>query len=180
MNAVLMVVNFAFDAYLMVVLLRLWLQLVRADFYNPFSQTIVKLTHPLVAPMRRVIPSIGRLDTATLVLALLVAVAKYFVIALIAGRAVNPIAVLINAPVYILYEIFQVVFWILLFRVIMSWVSQGRSPIDYVLMQLTEPMLAPIRKIIPPIGMFDLSILVALFLLKVLETLIFLDLLGGR
>ncbi|MEP0497431.1 MAG: YggT family protein, partial [Paraglaciecola sp.] len=71
MNSVLILIDTLFNLYLMVVLLRLWLQFARADFYNPFSQFVVKATHPLVGPLRRVLPSIGRLDTATLVLALL-------------------------------------------------------------------------------------------------------------
>jgi YggT family protein len=70
-------VDTLFNLYLMVVLLRLWLQLARADFYNPFSQFIVKATHPIVAPMRRIIPSFGSFDTATFVLALIVAGLKY-------------------------------------------------------------------------------------------------------
>ena len=73
MNATVFLVDTLFGLYLMVVILRLWLQLVRADFYNPMSQFIVKATHPIVGPLRRIIPSIGRFDTATFVLALVVA-----------------------------------------------------------------------------------------------------------
>ena len=71
MNSMQFLVSTIFDLYLMVVLLRLWLQLAQADFYNPFSQFIVKVTHPIVAPLRKILPSFGRIDTATLVLAIL-------------------------------------------------------------------------------------------------------------
>lgn len=75
-EALIYLITVVFDLYFMVVILRIWLQLVRADFYNPFSQFIVKATHPIVAPMRRILPSIGSLDTASVVLALLVVVVK--------------------------------------------------------------------------------------------------------
>ncbi|WP_428613085.1 YggT family protein, partial [Shewanella sp.] len=70
MDAFSFLVNTLFDLYLMVVIIRIWLQLARADFYNPFSQFVVKATHPIVGPMRRVLPPLGSLDTASVVLAL--------------------------------------------------------------------------------------------------------------
>jgi YggT family protein len=85
MSSVQFLIDFVFNIYLMVVLLRLWLQFARADFYNPFSQFVVKATQPIVAPMRRVLPSIGRLDTATLVLALLVAGLKIVTLNMVLG-----------------------------------------------------------------------------------------------
>ena len=87
MSSVQFLIDFVFNIYLMVVLLRLWLQFARADFYNPFSQFVVKATQPIVAPMRRILPSIGRLDTATLVLALLVAGIKIVTLNLVLGGA---------------------------------------------------------------------------------------------
>mgnify|MGYP006147195101 CR=1 FL=1 len=89
MNAVIFLINTAFTLYLMVVMLRLWLQLARADFYNPFSQFVVKATNPLVLPLRKVIPSLGQLDTATLLLAYLIATAKYIVLQLLFSPELN-------------------------------------------------------------------------------------------
>ena len=68
MSSVQFLIDFIFNIYLMIVLLRFWLQFARADFYNPFSQFVVKATQPIIAPLRRVLPSIGRMDTATIVL----------------------------------------------------------------------------------------------------------------
>lgn len=172
MNATQFLVSTLFDLYLMVVLLRLWLQLAQADFYNPFSQFIVKATHPIVGPLRRIVPSIGRLDTATLVLAFLVASLKIVVLSLMFGvTAFNPINVLFNALLIILKETFTLLFWVLIIRAILSWVSQGSNPIEVVLHQLTEPLLAPIRRIIPPIGGLDLSVLFAIVGLQFLQIL---------
>ena len=85
MSSVQFLIDFVFNIYLMVVLLRLWLQFARADFYNPFSQFVVKATQPIVAPMRRILPSIGRLDTATFVLALIVAGLKIVTLNVVLG-----------------------------------------------------------------------------------------------
>jgi YggT family protein len=170
MNSVHFLINTVFDLYLMVVILRIWLQLARADFYNPFSQFIVKATHPLVAPMRRVLPSFGSLDTATVVLALLVAAAKLIVLSLVFGATnFNPLSIFIGACLVVLKEIFSLIFWVLIIRAILSWVSQGNNPIEMVLHQLTEPFLAPIRRILPPMGGLDLSVLVAIVLLQFLQ-----------
>merc|ERR1711974_318298 len=97
MSATVFLVSTLFNLYLMVVILRLWLQVVQADFYNPLSQFVVKATHPIVGPLRRVIPSIGRFDTATFVLALVVACAKIFTLAMMLGGAINPLTLVIVA-----------------------------------------------------------------------------------
>ena len=179
MSSVEFLISTLFGLYLMVVLLRLWLQLAQADFYNPFSQFIVKATHPLVGPMRRVLPSVGRFDTATLVLAFLVAVLKIMAVGLAVHGVIytNILAIIIQAGLNVLSEAFQLVFYVLIIRVILSWVSQGQNPLEYVFHQLTEPFLAPIRRIIPPMGGLDLSVMFAIIGLLFLQKLMS-DLLG--
>jgi YggT family protein len=173
MSSVQFLIDFVFNIYLMIVLLRLWLQFARADFYNPFSQFVVKATHPLVAPMRRILPSIGRLDTATLVLALLVAGLKIVTLSLVlGGTGVNVVSVLIFSLIIVIKEALTLVMYVLILRAIMSWVSQGRNPMELVLSQLTEPMLAPIRKRMPDIGGLDLSVMVVIVLLLFIQKLL--------
>ncbi|AWL12877.1 uncharacterized protein HMF8227_02425 [Saliniradius amylolyticus] len=174
MNAMHFLVNVLFDLYLMVVLLRLWLQLVRADFYNPFSQFVVKATHPIVGPLRRILPPLGPLDTATLVLALVVAGLKVVALTAMSNAlgGLNPVNLLVTSALIVLKEALSLAFWVLILRAILSWVSQGASPIEMVLGQLTEPMLAPIRRIIPPMGGLDLSVLVAIIGLQFVQILL--------
>ncbi|BBO26657.1 MAG: YggT family protein [Pseudomonadota bacterium] len=172
MNATVFLISTIFNLYLMVVLLRFWLQLSKADFYNPMSQFVVKATHPIIGPMRRVIPSIGAIDVATLVLALIVAMGKYLALSLLLGGNINPIGMIIIGALSVLKEFLTLVFWVLILRAILSWVSQGSSPVEYVLQQLTEPFLAPIRRILPPMGGLDLSVLVAIIGLKFIELLL--------
>ncbi|WP_198780620.1 YggT family protein [Shewanella putrefaciens] len=162
MNALTFLINTFFDLYLMVVILRIWLQLARADFYNPFSQFIVKATHPLIAPMRRVLPSMGRFDTASFVLALLVVITKLLLISLIAGGGFDILLFLVFALVSVVKKAGVLLFWMLIIRAILSWFNQGYNPIVMIMDQLTEPVLAPVRRIIPPIGGLDLSVMVVI------------------
>ncbi|WP_394200191.1 YggT family protein [Shewanella waksmanii] len=172
MNAFSFLVSTIFDLYLMVVILRIWLQLARADFYNPFSQFVVKATHPIVAPMRRVLPSMGNLDTASVVLALLVVIAKFVILSLMAGANIDIVTIFIVSVVSVIKEAGVLLFWMLIIRAILSWVSQGHNPIEMVMGQLTEPLLAPIRRILPPMGGLDLSLLVMMIILNFLNILL--------
>jgi len=156
----------------MVIILRLWLQLARADFYNPFSQFVVKATQPVVGPLRRIIPSIGRLDTATLVFAIAVVMLKFVVLTALFGNGMpNILAIFITAMASLLSEILNLVFWILILRAILSWVSQGNNPIEMVMYQLTEPLLAPVRRVLPAMGGLDLSVLVVIIALQFIRLL---------
>ena len=173
MSSVQFLIDFVFNIYLMVVLLRLWLQFARADFYNPFSQFVVKATQPIVAPIRRILPSIGRLDTATLVLALIVAGLKIVTLnVVLGGSGLNIMSVVILSFVIVIKEILTLVMYVLILRAIMSWVSQGNNPMELVLSQLTEPMLAPIRRRMPEMGGLDLSMMVVIVLLLFIQKLL--------
>ena len=165
-----------FNIYIMVIVLRLWLQLNRADFYNPFSQFTVKVTQPIIGPLRRVIPSIGALDTATLVFAIVVSFAKVLVyIAMTAGGIPSDIlSALIISVLSLVNQILWLVFFVVVIRALLSWFSQGSNPIELVMQQLTDPLLRPVRRLIPPIGGLDLSVLVFLlafqFIIRLYES----------
>lgn len=171
MNAVNFLVDTLFDMYLMIVLLRVWLQLARADFYNPFSQFIVKATQPVVAPLRRVIPGYGGLDIATILFAVVVALLKVVTVSVMMNYAFDPVIMLISAVVIVFTSIFKLLFWVLILRAILSWVSRGQNPIEAVMIQLTEPLLSPIRRVLPSMGGLDLSMVVAILGLQFLEIL---------
>lgn len=171
-NALYFLIDTLFKLLLMVVLLRVWLQWARADFYNPMSQFVVKVTNPLIIPLRRVLPSLGRLDTASWVLALLISIGKVVVVQLLFFGAVNVSATPWQGLLTLVYESLDLIFWLMLLMAVLSWVSQGRSPVEYVLMQLTNPLLQPIRRVIPSIGGLDLSVLVFIIGLQFVKTLL--------
>ena len=170
MNSMIFLIGTAFDLYIMLVLLRVWLQWSRADFYNPFSQFVVKATQPIVAPLRRIIPAFGSLDMATLLLGYLLSVAKFAMLQYIdTGAATFGMGILLVGLIAMVKAAGGLLFWVLILRAILSWVSQGNSPVEYVMIQLTEPMLAPIRRVIPAIGGLDLSVLALFIILQFLN-----------
>ncbi|NDJ56399.1 YggT family protein [Enterobacteriaceae bacterium 4M9] len=160
------------DLYVMVLLLRIWMQWSRCDFYNPFSQFIVKITQPIIGPLRRIIPSMGPIDSASLLLAFVLTTLKYPILLLIqtGSLSLDPMNLLVGL-LSLLKAAGTLIFWMVIIRAIMSWVSQGRSPFDYVLMQMTEPLMAPIRRILPAMGGIDFSgmgVILVLYLLNYL------------
>lgn len=172
MNTAYYLINTVCNLYLMVVLMRIWLQLARADFYNPFSQFVVKATNPILKPMRRFIPGYFGIDMAALLLAALVVVVK---LALLYGLRILETDMWSDWLLLVVLTIVKkagiMLFWILIIRALLSWVSQGNSPIEYLMVQLTEPLLAPIRRVIPPLGGLDLSMLVFFIVLQLLNSL---------
>ncbi|MBK8970822.1 MAG: YggT family protein [Hahellaceae bacterium] len=157
--------------YITLVLLRFILQVCRADFYNPISQFIVKATNPLLIPLRRVIPSIRGLDSASLVLALLLQIILVLVINQIPLGHLGEIfgQVLAAALIQLLNAVVQLYTWALIIIVIISWVAPGSyHPGAQLLAQITEPLLAPIRRILPPMGGLDLSPMVLMLVLFVI------------
>ncbi|MBA6264517.1 MAG: YggT family protein [Colwellia sp.] len=169
MEAINYLLSFAFDALLMLLVLRVWLQLVRADFYNPFSQFIVKVTNPVVIPLRRVIPGFGGIDVPTVLLAFVVASLKFILIPLINGADINIISALYLGLIYLIKQTGILLFMLMLVMALMSWVVQGYNPTQAIFQQLTEPFLKPIKRIVPSIGGLDLSVLIAFLLLNVIN-----------
>jgi YggT family protein len=172
MTAMHFLIDTLFNLFLMVVLLRFWLQWAKADFYNPMSQFVVKATSFAVNPLRKIIPGFAGLDLASLLLAFVVALAKVSVLMFMQYRAWAIQPALLQALFTLLSEAFSLVFLVLIVRAILSWVSQGYNPIEAIFHQLTEPMLKPIRKIIPPMGGFDLSILVLIIGVQFIQMLL--------
>jgi len=173
MTALDFLIKFAFDTYLMIVVLRVWLQIARADFYNPFSQFIVKATNPIILPMRRFIPGLLGIDMAGVLLVLLISYLKFSILMIMGNGEITLISLLIVGTLFAIKKVGVLLFWILFIRAIMSWVSQGAHPVEQVMRQLSEPLLSPIRRRLPDMGGFDLSLMVLSF------TLIFLNMLAN-
>lgn len=156
----LQILAFLFDLFIYVVLLRFLLQWARADFYNPLSQFVVKVTQPLLKPLRRLIPGIGGLDLASLLLALaLVAVRNW----LFGSWLTFQFGFLLALPFDLTLLLINLLIVMLIGRMILSWVDPyGNHPVQRPLLQLTEPLVRPFRRLIQPIGGFDLAPMFAL------------------
>ncbi len=172
MTAIQFLINFAFDLFLMIAILRVWLQMAKADFYNPVSQFVVKATNPVLVPLRRLVPGFAGIDWAGVLLVFLVAFAKMVTMQALFGQGFPWLGLAIGALISVFSEVFTLVFWVTVIRALFSWISQGYNPIEALLHQLTEPFLAPIRRIIPPIGGLDLSLLVFLIGLQFVKLLV--------
>ncbi|MFZ3204984.1 MAG: hypothetical protein A3J25_12700 [Pseudomonadales bacterium RIFCSPLOWO2_02_FULL_63_210] len=160
--------------YLLIVLLRFILQLVRADFYNPLSQFIVRATHPLLKPLRKIIPSLAGLDLASLVLAILVQLVLMALVLMLMGYGLdNPLQLLIWSIIGVTALFIKVFFFALIISVILSWVAQGsHNPAAELINQICEPLLVPIRRILPSLGGLDLSPIVAFLILNLIDMLV--------
>ncbi|AOT07169.1 YggT family protein [Pseudoalteromonas luteoviolacea] len=172
MSAMHFLIETVFNLFLMVVLLRFWMQWARVDFYNPVSQTVVKATSFAVNPLRKIIPGFAGIDFASLVLAFIVAGAKISVLMLMFSGHWDAATAALGGLLTVLREAFSLVFWILVIRALLSWVVQGYNPAAAVFEQLTEPLLRPVRKVIPPLGGLDLSIMVVLIGMMFLQRLV--------
>ncbi|MDZ3828883.1 YggT family protein [Pseudomonas monsensis] len=160
--------------YLLIVLLRFVLQLVRANFYNPLCQFVVKATQPLLKPLRRIIPSVFGLDMSSLVLAILVQLALMALTLLLTyGTTGNPLQLFIWAIIGVTALFLKIFFFAMIISVILSWVAPGsHNPGAELVNQICEPALAPFRKILPNLGGLDLSPIFAFLALKLIDMLV--------
>ncbi len=173
-SAGLLIVQTLGSLYLLIVLLRFILQLVRADFYNPLSQFIVRATHPLLRPLRRVIPSVGGLDLSSLVLAIVVQMLVMALVLLLAyGTTGNPLQLLVWAIIGVTGLFLKIFFFALIISVILSWVApNSHNPGAELVQQITEPLLAPFRRIMPNLGGLDISPIFAFLALQLIDMLV--------
>lgn len=161
--------------YLLIVLLRFILQLVRADFYNPLSQFIVKATQPLVTPLRRIIPGFAGLDLASLVLAILVQLLLMIVTLTLMGYNVGGfiLQLLVWSMIGVTSLFLKVFFFALIISVILSWVAPGStSPGAELVNQITEPALAPFRRFLPSMGGLDISPILAFMVIQLFQSFV--------
>ncbi|MDT8406496.1 MAG: YggT family protein [Methylococcales bacterium] len=167
-NPLIFLIDTVFALYILAVFLRFLLQWSNADFYNPISQFLVRITHPPLRGLRRFIPSVGRIDSASLVLLLALQMLSDFSILLLKGLSVGLAALFLLSFSQLLELLFNIFIFAIFARAILSWLNPGAlGSVDSLLYYLTEPVLAVCRKLIPDLGGVDLSPLVALIALQV-------------
>ncbi|NVZ93423.1 YggT family protein [Pseudomonas sp. D6002] len=170
-DAAIFIIQTLGSLYLLIVLMRFILQLVRANFYNPLCQFVVKATQPLLKPLRRVIPSLFGLDMSSLVLALLLQILLFAVILLLNGYQATTLLLLPWALIGIFSLFLKIIFWSMIISVILSWVAPGsRSPGAELMAQITEPVLAPFRRLVPNLGGLDISPIFAFIAIQLLQS----------
>jgi len=168
---------FVFDALLTLVvvafLLRVLMPLARADFRSPIGQAVLRFTSPVVMPLRRLLPPAGRVDLASIVALLIVQLAKGLVLRLVAGGGLAVVSLVPWALRDLGRTVLQFYFVVILLYALLSWVApRGYGAGAELLARLAEPLLAPLRRIIPPLGGLDLSPLFVLIGLQALQILL--------
>jgi len=159
-----------FELVIFVVMVRYFMQLFHANFFNPITQSLVKLTNPVLNPLRNILPKSRRHDFASLLVTLLLIVAMVWVLAIMGGAEhITVIALLLNSIYFIFLLVTDLFFWTVLMRAIASWFGNNRSPGVAFLEDLTDPILRPVQKLLPPLGGIDLSPLAVLIAIQVLQ-----------
>ena len=153
--------------YLLLFVLRFWLPLLRVDFHNPIAQTVLRLTSSLIIPVRRFVPAVGRIDTATVLVALAIECLVVFLLLALRGATAEFAYIAVTALVELAILSLNMFFFVVLIKIILSWVApQTYSPVTAMLTTISEPILRPFRRIVPPIGGLDISPIFAIVLLQ--------------
>ena len=180
-NALVFLLDNFSKLYLLLLLMRFWLPVLRANFQNPIAQGVLRYTSPLVVPVRRFVPPIRRLDTATVLVAFVIQFGVMLVIsALVSIRTgMNPLVTISGSNALLAFALTAVVelamLSVILFivaiviRVILNILGRYMGPISDMLADLTEPLITPVRRIIPPLGVVDLSAYITIMLLLALN-----------
>ncbi len=170
-DALLFLINTLFDLYLFILVVRIILVYVRSNYFDPITQFVTKLTDFIVKPLRRLIPNIGRFETVTILLIIVIECIKFLIISSVSFGVPSLIGLLLLSIGDALKLVIQSFFYAIILQAILSWV-QPHSPMTQTLNQFTWPIMQPFRRLIPPIGGMDISPIPALIVLQLVNILI--------
>jgi len=158
----------------MLVIIRFMLQLAKADFYNPLAQAMVKVTQPVVGPLQKILPRTGRFSLAAILAAFLVQMLLIVLVLLIAGFGMpNPVSLAIWSLIGLASQVLDLLFFAILATIILSWLApQANHSATYLLHQLTEPVMAPVRRMLPNLGGLDFSPILVFIMINLVNMLV--------
>lgn len=172
-NPIILILDTVFSLYIGAVMLRFLLQWVRADFRNPISKFLIAITHPLLKVLRRFIPAIGNIDTASIVLMLALESLAIGGMALLQGGSISIGGLILTAFAQLISLLLNVMFYAIFARALLSWFQQGSyNDISRLLFSLTEPTLKICRAMLPNFGGLDLSVIIAILGIQLAQMLI--------
>ena len=173
MSALVYIINTLSMLVTFVFLLRFWLPWFGADFRNPIAQGILRVTSPVINPLRRIVPSIGRIDTATILVLFIVQAGTVLLIMFLSGNPITAKFVVLSSIMGLLQQSVRIFTFAIIIRIVLSWFApQTHNPATALLASMTDPILRPFRRFIPPIGGFDISPLFAIIALTALGMLL--------
>lgn len=169
-NAGLFLLQMVFSLLILMALLRFMFQLMRVDYYNPISQMVTRFTDPLLQPLRSLIPSNRTIDGASLVVLFLLQYLHLFIITQLRDLDANPLGLAILASAELLSLATSLLFWSILILAVLSWFQpHTQHPGVSLLNQITDPLMRPIRRWMPPAGGVDFSPILAMLAIKMAE-----------
>tara|TARA_R110002072_G_scaffold117433_2_gene248517 strand:- start:40 stop:627 length:588 start_codon:yes stop_codon:yes gene_type:complete len=173
-QAALYLIEIVFGLYILAVLLRYLLARVRADFYNPLSQFLVKITNPPIKPLRRFIPGYLGIDWPSIILLFFLQGLELILITLVStGHIPAPPGLFVLIVANLLKTVIYVHMFIIIIQIVISWVNPGAyNPITVIMYQLSEPVLKPARRLIPPAGGFDFSPMLVIIIMQLMIILL--------
>ena len=173
-SAIIYIINAFTSLYLLTLLLRFWLSVLRADFRNPITQGIFRLTSPLITPLRRLLPSIGKIDTASIFISLIFQYLTILLLLYISGKSFNSLQIFSSSIIRLVMLSINIFTFAIFIRVLMSWLSPlgYYNPITSIVISLSNPVLRPLKKVIPILGGMDLTPVFAITLLVTINILI--------
>jgi YggT family protein len=164
-------IDTVFTLYIAVIMIRVLLGISQADFYNQFSQFIVSVTNPVLIPLRRLIPSIGKIDSAAILLMLVLKTIQIALLFMLQGESAGFLPILILAIKKLLELVIYIYILSIIIQAVISWVNPGalggHNPLGSILYSLNRPLVEPVSRILPRSGVIDFSPLVVLLLLQV-------------
>ncbi|EKD70153.1 MAG: hypothetical protein ACD_46C00619G0008 [uncultured bacterium] len=164
-DGLLFLINIFFDLYLLVLMIRVLLAWANANYFDPITQFVVKLTDFIVKPVRRIIPNVRGIEVSTLVIILVLEIVKFLCISLLSTGMPSIIGLVLLSIADMFKLLIQCFFYGILLQAILSWV-QPHSPVNFLLYQVTSPVMRPFQRVIPPIGGIDISPIAALIFLQ--------------
>jgi YggT family protein len=172
-NPIILILDTVFSIYIGAVMLRFLLQWVNADFRNPISKFLIAITHPLLKVLRRFIPAIGNIDTASIVLMLALQILSIGGMVVLQGASISIGALILTAFAQLISLLLNVLFYAIFARALLSWFQQGSyNDISRLLFSLTEPTLKICRAMLPNFGGLDLSVIIAILGIQLAQMLI--------
>ncbi|EXJ12378.1 YggT family protein [Nitrincola nitratireducens] len=172
MDPIFLIIRTIGEIFAFIAILRFLLQAAQADFYNPISQAVVKFTQAPVAPIQKVVPKIGRFDFSPLVLAFLIKLITLVILVTLSSNiGLDVLALAMLALVGVIDSLLSMIFWATIGSVIISWVAPGSPhPAPQILLQITEPLFALVRRVLPSIGGLDLSPIVIFLVIQIIQS----------
>lgn len=168
----LFLLQFVTGLIIFALMLRFLLRASAADWRNPIVTFVAKVTNPLCAPLNKILPARGRWDWAAIGTALIIQALFIVLIGVLTGKQFAVAFIVLGSMTEILNQLLDMLFWLIIIQVVLSWVSPGHNPNTAIFEQITQPILAPFRRYIPPIGGIDLSPIAAIVAIKLTQIVV--------